>query len=247
MLDVIHQDKGLQGRVAALAADAEGLAAGGVEGGHVGRRGGAFPEGVEAASVEGVAGVLLVNAGVAAAVGDGFPDVLGLVGAHAFAAERVVHQTTDEEGVVAHDFGVEAVAGGAAEQAILGVGGEQFGADAGVLAVGGRGDDGLHEALHVPAFLLEGGGEPVEEFGMGGRLALRAEVVGGFHNAEAEELLPETVHRDARGEGMLRVHEPAGEGEAVGRVALRQRGENGGGVRIHALAGLVVLAADHHE
>ena len=48
--------------------------------------------------------------------------------------------------------------------------------------------------------------------------ALRAEIGGGFHEARAEELLPETVHRDARGERMVGADQPAREIEPIGRV-----------------------------
>ena len=54
-------------------------------------------------------------------------------------------------------------------------------------------------------------------------LALRTEVVARLHEARAEQHLPVTIHRDARGEWMVRRDEPLGEGEAVRRHAFGQR------------------------
>ena len=79
------------------------------------------------------------------------------------------------------------------------------------------------------------------------RFALRAEVGRSLYQPGAEELLPEAVHRHARSQRMLRADEPLGEVEAVGRAGLGQRREHGGDVRPDLLAGLVVLAAQHHE
>ena len=39
---------------------------------------------------------------------------------------------------------------------------------------------------------------------MAGQLALRAEIVAGFHQPGAEKLLPEAIHRDARRQRMFR-------------------------------------------
>src|SRR5262245_31428917 len=50
---------------------------------------------------------------------------------------------------------------------------------------------------------------------MARRLALGAEVLGGLHQAGAEELLPESVDRDPRGQGVARVGQPLREAKAV--------------------------------
>ena len=83
------------------------------------------------------------------------------------------------------------------------------------LAIGSGGDEELHEFFGVPSLFPVGDGEPVEEFGVARLLSLEAEVLGGFDEAGAEDLLPEAVHGDAGEEGMIRVEEPVGEAEAV--------------------------------
>jgi len=53
------------------------------------------------------------------------------------------------------------------------------------------------------------GGQEIEELGVEGFFALRAEVFVGFDDADAEELLPVAVDGDARGEGVIWRDEPA--------------------------------------
>ena len=59
----------------------------------------------------------------------------------------------------------------------------------------------------------------------------------------SEELLPEPVHGDARGEGVLLADDPAGEGEAVARGELGQRGQHFGHIRLHGVLRAQELAA----
>ena len=69
-------------------------------------------------------------------------------------------------------------------------------------------------------------GEPVEQFGMARPFALRAEVVHRLHEPGAEEHRPPAIHRDARGERLLRRDEPVREIEPGERLAVaRLRGE----------------------
>ncbi len=46
-------------------------------------------------------------------------------------------------------------------------------------------------------------------------LSLYAKIFGGLHNADAEELLPETIHDHARRERLIFGYEPFGQGEAI--------------------------------
>jgi hypothetical protein len=79
---------------------------------------------------------------------------------------------------------------------------------------------------------------------MGRRLALGPEVLAGQDETTAEELLPRTVHGHASGEGVLLVHQPVGEAEAVGGPAFRDGREEGGGRGVDALARGHVAATD---
>ncbi|HTN89909.1 MAG TPA: hypothetical protein VL242_39810, partial [Sorangium sp.] len=101
------------------------------------------------------------------------------------------------------------------------------------------------EALHVPAAFAEFHGEPVEQFGMGGRISHDAEVFAGLHQARAEELLPEAIHRHAGGEGVRRTDEPLGEAEAVLRCISGKFAECGWHGGFDGFAHFVILAA--HE
>ena len=82
---------------------------------------GAAPEDIHAAAVEFVAVVLYVFDV------DAVPDAGGLVGADAGAADFVVEEAGDGEGVVTNEFGVEAKAGAAREEAVVGIAFEFFG------------------------------------------------------------------------------------------------------------------------
>ena len=209
---VVHEGEGLEGGVAADAAGAGGEAIRGVEDGEGGRWGGAVDEGVEAAAVFVVAfadGPGAFDLALAHdAIGDGRIDW--------GAADLRGEQAAGGEGDVAHDFGVEAEAGLAGEEVVAGVFFAEVGAVGGALAVGAGGDDEAVDVFEAPVFGEEFGGEPVEEFGVGGGGALHAEVVFGFDEAASEVLLPDAVDDDACGEGVFRADDPFGEIEAVG-------------------------------
>lgn len=83
------------------------------------------------------------------------------------------------------------------------------------------------EAFETPAVVHEVGGEPVEEFGVGGRVAETAEVAGGGGEALTEVLLPNAVDEDAGGQGVLAGGDPAGEGGAAAG-AVREGSDFGG-------------------
>ena len=78
-------------------------------------------------------------------------------------------------------------------------------------------------------------------------LALHAEVLGRFHHPDAEELLPEAVHRDARGQRILGRDEPLRQGEPVRGRAGRQRRQAGGCGRGSPCPRLVVEPLDQDE
>ena len=208
ILALVHEEEGLEGSVGALAAGDAGVAAGGIEDGHLGRGHATLPEGVDGATLGGRVGVCdeLVREG--AGEGDSFPESVGLRGFDAAAAYFGVENAGDVEELVADDFGVEAGAGAAGEEAVFGVGLEVDGATGGGLLVGLGEDHFLHEGFDVPAGIDELKGEVVEEFGVAGPHALGAEVLRGFDESGAEELLPEAVDGDAGGEGIFFLDKP---------------------------------------
>ena len=115
------------------------------------------------------------------------PDAVGLVGSYGWAAEDGVEQAGAPQGGVADHPAGQTEAGPAREQAVLRILGQQGGAHGGVLPVGAAHDDELQGALEIPAMLDEVHGEPVEQFGMARALTLEAEVLGGPHDALAEQ------------------------------------------------------------
>src|SRR5262249_30173562 len=60
--------------------------------------------------------------------------------------------------------------------------------------------------------------QPIEQLGMRGCLAARAEVRGGGDKALAEMVLPEAIDQDTRRQGVLRTREPLGKLEAAARA-----------------------------
>ena len=91
------------------------------------------------------------------------------------------------------------------------------------LPVGRRGHDQPVHRLEAPAPVDELGGQPVEQLGMARRRALRAEVLVGLDEPPAEVRLPEPVDRDPGRQRVLRVDQPAGQVEPVGRLVRRDR------------------------
>ena len=78
-------------------------------------------------------------------------------------------------------------------------------------------------------------------------LALQAEVLHCFHDAGAEILLPETIHRHPRGERMGGVEQPLRQAQAILRRVLGPRRKNRRDARLHFLAFLVVFTPQQQE
>ena len=78
---------------------------------------------------------------------------------------------------------------------------------------------------------------------MRGRFALGAEVIHRAHETFAEALLPEAIHRHARGQRILRRDDPAREAEPIARCRFEPRSNGCGHAGRHGLPWLVVLAA----
>src|SRR5206468_11562549 len=107
------------------------LAVRGVEDRQRRRRGGALPDVVHAPPVEVFAVLLLVGlGGEDVAVGQLFPDTLGLIGVNAGPADLRIQQTADSERVIAYRLGGQPEARTASQQPVLRVLFEQIGRDA---------------------------------------------------------------------------------------------------------------------
>src|SRR5207247_610850 len=139
---------------------------------------------------------------------------VGLRRLDAGAAERAVQEAAGRESRIANDLGIETDSLLPGEQQIARVLVLQVGAEAGRLAVGAAGDN---QAVHLfgrPALANKLAGKPIEQLGMRGWRALRAEVFFGLDEAAAKIAHPEAVYLDARREGVFEVDKPASEVEA---------------------------------
>ena len=237
-----HEKKCLERGVGSFAAGDAGVAARGVEDGHLGRGKAALPEGVNASALGGRAGGGLELVGEGTRESHHFPESCRLWSFDAASAHFGVEETGDGEELVADDFGVEPGAGAAGEEAVFGVSFEINRAAGGGLLVSFGEDERLHEGFYVPTGFHELEGEVVEEFWMAGPHALGSEVFGGLHDSGAEELLPETIDRNAGGKGILLIDEPVGEIH-TGRNFPRgfEWRKEGGGVAVYLFANRCVV------
>ena len=119
--------------------------------------------------------------------------------------------------MVTDDVGRESLSGTASEQSIVMVNLKEFGGEVGLLPVGGTRHNELLKMLYVPARTNEFGGEPIEEFGVGGFFALNAEVFGRFDKAGPEVFLPVTVDGDPGSQRVFGRGNPAREAKAITR------------------------------
>src|SRR5207245_4755381 len=137
-------------------------------------------------------------------------------------------QTTDIKRIVADHLGIETETRSAGEQPVLRIGFELLWSHSGTLAISCRGDNQPHHMFDVPRWLRGSRAvgthaaiskfacQPIQELGVRWPFALSAEVIRGFHQADAEELLPQSIDRDASGQRMISADEPAGKIQTIG-------------------------------
>ena len=104
------------------------------------------------------------------------------------------------------------------------------------LAVSRRHHDELLQGFDIPSAGNELGGQPIEELGMGRQFTLAAEVFAGLHQTRAKAALPKAVHRNPRREGIGWIHQPACQGQSIGRESHGQGWEYRRGSRLNDLA-----------
>ena len=117
---------------------------------------------------------------------------------------------------------------------------------------------GHHQAVHrleAAALLDHGCCKPIEQLGIGGRLAEATEIVGRRHDSHAKVMLPKAIDDGAPCQAVARVDHPVGEGKSatralavcrlhrrLGRKARRHHRHS----RLNHIAERVRTAADHH-
>src|SRR6266567_5821969 len=91
------------------------------------------------------------------------------------------------------------------------------------------------DLFEVPFLGNEFRRQPIEQFGMRGQRALRAEIVFRLHEAASEILLPDAIDDDPGSERILRINDPAGQikagwegGSLVGRLESMKNGRHAG-------------------
>ena len=132
---------------------------------------------------------------------------------HTHAAHLQVQSSGHGEHGVPDRVAIQTAAAHAAEIVIVGIL-LQTGAivrDACGLLVSIRKHDQTVHLLHAPSAGGELGGQPVEQLGVRGRVALAAEIVGSSHDALAEVALPDAVHNHAAQQGLVGRGEPQGQ------------------------------------
>ena len=222
-LRIVHQRQRLQRRVRARAAHDAILARRRIEEHHVRRRALAFPIGVEAAAILALACVRHVFLRVVER--DRFPQARRLIRLHALPADVFDQQAADDQRRVAH-----------ALRHPRGSAGRARASDSPDRARATRGvtfDDCRYVADVTISLCICFTSQPLRtnsvasqssNSGCDGMLALHAEILRRLHQARAEVLLPEAIHRHARGERMLRINQPLREAQPVGRRVLRASG-----------------------
>ena len=100
--------------------------------------------------------------------------------------------------------------------------------------------------LQTPVILHQLDGEPVQQFGVRGRIALRPEVFGGGDEASPEIRLPDSIDDRAGCGRRLAVGEPLREGQPSRRGSCRQRVQERGRPRLNRLVRAQEVATIEH-
>ncbi len=141
-------------------------------------------------------------------------------------ADPRLQQSAGDEVDIANGFRADAKAVLPPEQLVRQLG---VRVDRGLLV--GRGEhDGSDQFFAAPTEVAILRGEPVEKLRMRRTGAVRSEIVRCGHDSDAEELLPDSVRGNARGERISFVKKPVGQREPIGilsdaeRMKYRRRG-----------------------
>ena len=138
-----------------------------------------------------------------------------LVGSNTGAADLVVDQSGNGEGLIPDHFCLQAEAGAATKEAVLGVFLPTNGIELAALPIRRAHDHGFDEVFEIPIVFDEIDCQPIEKLRVTGVVGLGAEVFARFDQAGSEEVLPDAIDLHAGGEGMFFINEPSGQTEAV--------------------------------
>ena len=162
---------------------------------------------------------------------------------HARPAHLLRDQARDGKRDVADHLGLDAEPRPAGQEPVARIMSQRLRRHQRRLPIGLAVHDFLDELLLAPAVLDEVDGQPVEDVTVFGHGGPGAEVVGGLHEARAEERLPDPVDGHAGRERRLRVDEPPGESQPIAWCVGRKRMQRRGHVRADLAERLVPRAA----
>ena len=210
---------------------------------------GAPPERVEAATVEMVAGPLLVAflVGAGRSAGDLVPDGLRLIRLDRRPSDRLDQQPAHRQGLIPNHLRGQTQPGTPRQKAVGRILLEQCRRELRRLQVGRAGHDHPLESLAVPLQSNQLAGQPVQQEWMCRGLPLRPEILGRRHQSRAEVQLPQSVRRHTGGEWMGRIHQPPCQEQTIGRDAGGQRWQHPGDARGYLGPWLIVLSASQNE
>src|SRR5262245_8855301 len=155
-----------------------------------------------------------------------------------------MQKSTDAESINANHYGLEPRPPSAREQSVVRVPFKQLGfGPRGVTVRGGCHDETMHR-LQAPIPPNELRGQPVEQLGIAGRLALDPEVLAGFDKASAEMLGPDAVHGHSADEWIIRIDQPARQCKSIDRLSSGQRVKLDGNAGRYGVSLSLVVAAN---
>ena len=229
-LHIVQQHQRLKRRVRARAINGADLAVGRIKQRHARWRERALPIAVHAAAIELLAVILMKGLRRCAArtvVADLAPRIAGRVRIHSRAADLRNQQPARLQRCVANRLCTKAKARTARQHSVVRIMRERVGRRHRRLPIGLAQHDQLQQSLHIPSMLDEVARQPIDERRMGRPLALRAEIVGGAHDARAKQHLPKAIHRHPRRQWIRRARDPLGQTKTILARIRRHRRQRG--------------------
>ena len=228
-----------------MPASARRVTHGGIESVHVGHGGHAFPECVEAPSVECVAVVLHIFSRVAGVVAS-VPDSGWLIGFYAGPADLLHQQAAGSQDGIAQHLAIHAETRPPGQETVLWILFDKLWGCTRRLPVGRRQNQLLIEAFHIPAAIPEIHGQPIKQFWMTGPRAHHSKILSGFHDPSSKYFLPYAVHRYPRGQRIGWTNRPLRQAAPVRGCTGRQRWQKMRHTGAHPLRARVVDSAGQH-
>ena len=115
------------------------------------------------------------------------------------------------EHCIADGFGIEALRPGPPQELIVGIDRLASGIGLGRKPIGAAEDQFADEGFGGPAPRLESTRQMIEQFWVSGPVSTETEIVGAGHQAPPEQVQPDAVDGNARGQWVVGVGQPCGQ------------------------------------